>query len=124
MVNLNITFESTGIENEPSKALFGTVIDNVESLTELRMMGSQCTETTSAHFLMEISRARKDPAHGKITFSVNVLGGILFSSTIWSKQMGFVFHIILRNVVCFCYIPPSSQKKTYKEFQPSNQALC
>ena len=60
MVNLNIIFESTGIENEPSKALFRAVIDNVASLTELGMMGGQCAEVTSR----EVT-ARKDPADGE-----------------------------------------------------------
>lgn len=64
MVNLNITFESTGIENEPSKDLFRAIIDKVASLTELRMMGGQCSE---AYILMESDIARKDPAYGKIS---------------------------------------------------------
>lgn len=64
MVNLNIIFESTCIENEPSKFLLRAVINEMASLTELRKMGTQSPVRT----LMEMEIAGKDPAYKKISF--------------------------------------------------------
>lgn len=95
-------------KNEASKKNpFREVINKITNLTELRKMGGQCAEPTTAHSGGEWDGRKRSSLWENELYRENWLGKTFLSSTISSEQMGSFVHIILRSVVCFYYIPLS-----------------